>query len=67
MQSRGWKEDKLYSELGDRGKILEYMRGKGMRDYISVSLVVQAYSVNPEQVLGAIKSDTLQEMISQHL
>ena len=67
MQSRGWKQDKLYSELEDRGKILEYMRGKGMRDYISVSLVVQAYAVNPELVLEAVRNDTLQEMISQHL
>ncbi len=67
MQSRGWKQDKLDSELTNRGKILEYMRGKGMRDYISVSLVVQAYSTNPELVLEAVRDDTLQEMISQHL
>jgi flagellar protein FlaI len=67
MQSRGWGQDKLVSELGNRGKILEYMHGNGMRDYIHVSLVVQAYAVNPELVLEAIKSDTLQEMISQHL
>ncbi len=67
MQSRGWKQDKLASELAGRGKILDYMRGKGMRDYISVSLVVQAYAVNPEQVLEAIKDDNLQEMISQHI
>ena len=67
MQSRGWKQDKLVSEIENRGKILEYMRGKGMRDYISVSLVVQAYSVNPELVLEAVRNDTLQEMISQHL
>ncbi len=67
MQLRGWKQDKLATELANRGKILEYMLGKGMRDYISVSLVVQAYAVNPELVLKAIKDDTLQEMISQHI
>jgi hypothetical protein len=36
-----------------------------MRDYVSVSLVVQAYSANPAMVLDAIKSDTLQDMISR--
>jgi flagellar protein FlaI len=66
MQSRGWKQDKFIRELKDRGKILEYMRGKGMRDYISLSLVVQAYSANPELVLEAVRNDTLPEMISQH-
>ncbi len=57
----------MIRELTDRGKILEYMSGKGMRDYISVSLVVQAHAANPEQVLGAIRNDTLQEMISQQM
>jgi len=67
MQSRGWKQDRLDSEIENRGKVLEYMRGKGMRDYISVSLVVQTYSLNPEQVLEAVRNDNLQEIISQHL
>jgi flagellar protein FlaI len=67
MQSRGWNQDRLVSEIENRGKILEYMRGKRMRDYISVSLVVQAYAANPELVLEAVRNDTLQEMISQHL
>ena len=29
MQSRGWKQDNLVSELTNRGKILEYRTGRG--------------------------------------
>jgi hypothetical protein len=38
-----------------------------MRDYVSVSLVVQAYSANPSIVLDAIDKNTLQEMIVQNI
>jgi len=65
MQLRGWDRDKLLSELNNRQSILNYMSEKNIRDYVSVSVVVQAYSINPELVLKTIVNDTLQEMISQ--
>ncbi len=65
MQARGWNREKLISELETRERILEYMRDRGMRDYVSISLVVQAYTANPEMVLKAIDDDNLEEIISQ--
>ncbi|WP_406657155.1 type II/IV secretion system ATPase subunit [Methanolobus sp. ZRKC2] len=65
MQARGWDREKLNLELKTRERILEYMRENGMRDYVSISLVVQAYAANPELVLKAIDNDTLEEMIAQ--
>ncbi len=67
MFSRGWDKDTLLNELNNRKKILAYMCDKNMRDFISVSMVVQAYSVNPELVLSEIENDTLQEMISHSI
>jgi flagellar protein FlaI len=67
MQARGWNQEKLEQEMANRKLILEYMSRKQLRDYVSVSLVVQAYSANPAMVLDAIKSDTLQDMISQNI
>lgn len=66
MQLRGWDRDKLLDELKNRQSILNYMSEKNMRDYVSVSVVVQAYSTNPGLVLEAIVNETLQEMISQN-
>ncbi len=63
INARGWTQDKLFGELENRIKILEYMSRKGMRDYISVSLVVQAYATNPELVLSAVETDRLKELI----
>jgi len=67
MQARGWNQEKLEQEMTNRKIILEYMSRKQMRDYVSVSLVVQAYSANPAMVLDAIKNNTLQDMISQNI
>ena len=63
INARGWTQDKMFGELENRIKILEYMSRKGMRDYISVSLVVQAYATNPELVLSAVETDRLKELI----
>jgi flagellar protein FlaI len=64
MQSRGWDKEKLVSEIKVRQRILEYMRDKGMRDYVSITLVVQAYSADPEMVLRSIANDTLKEVLA---
>lgn len=65
MQLRGWDRNKLLGELNNRQSILNYMSEQNIRDYVSVSVAVQAFSTNPELVLEAIGNDTLQEMISQ--
>jgi flagellar protein FlaI len=65
MQLRGWDRNNLLGELNNRQSILNYMSEKNIRDYVSVSVVVEAYSTNPVFVLEAIGNDTLLEMISQ--
>ncbi|MCL7413197.1 MAG: type II/IV secretion system ATPase subunit [ANME-2 cluster archaeon] len=65
MQSRGWNTERLNTELDNRQRVLDYMVEKKMRDYITVSLVVQAYSTNPRNVLKAIDDNTLTELILQ--
>ncbi len=63
MLNRGWDKKKLSFELDTRQQILEYLLEKNMRDYISISLVVQAYSANPEMVIQAIEDDTLKDIV----
>ncbi|WMW22596.1 type II/IV secretion system ATPase subunit [Methanolobus mangrovi] len=65
MTSRGWDRKKLSEELDRRERILKYLCEKEMRDYVRISLVVQAYDANPENVLDAIENDTLDELIEQ--
>ena len=65
MQSRGWDTKKLSTEIDNRQRVLDYMVKKKMRDYVTVSLVVQTYSTNPGIVLKAIEDDTLPELILQ--
>jgi flagellar protein FlaI len=38
-----------------------------MRDYVRISLVVQAYDANPESVIEAIEADTFETMIEQNM
>jgi flagellar protein FlaI len=64
MQSRGWDKEKLASEIKVRQRILEYMHDKGIRDYVNTSLVVQAYSADPEMVIRSIEDSTLEEILA---
>ncbi|HWR25744.1 MAG TPA: type II/IV secretion system ATPase subunit [Methanosarcina sp.] len=63
MHARGWDTTQLRDEMENRRKILTYMFEKGMRSYIQVSLVVQAYQSYPKMVMEHIEKDTLQKMI----
>lgn len=67
MVSRGWDRNKLNMELERRGSILNHMCKKNMRDYISMSLIVQMYDANPGSVLEAIENDTLESVLRQNL
>jgi flagellar protein FlaI len=67
MVARGWDRNKLATELDNRVRILTYLREKNMRDYVRISLVVQAYDANPESVIEAIEADTFQTMIEQNM
>ncbi len=67
MIARGWDKNELSEELIRRERILNYLRDRNMRDYISISLVVQAYDANPEGILNAIENDSLESMIEQNM
>ena len=63
MYSRGWDTTQLRIEMDNRRKILTYMYEKNIRNYIQVSIVVQAYQSYPKMVMECIENDTLQSMI----
>ncbi|WP_292466170.1 type II/IV secretion system ATPase subunit [Methanolobus sp.] len=67
MTARGWDRKRLSDELNQRERVLQYLCEKDMRDYVRISLVVQAYDANPENVLEAVENDTLEIMIGQNL
>ncbi|MCO5382084.1 MAG: type II/IV secretion system ATPase subunit [Methanosarcina barkeri] len=62
MYSRGWDTTQLRIEMDNRRKILTYMYEKNIRNYIQVSIVVQAYQSYPNMVMECIENDTLQSM-----
>jgi flagellar protein FlaI len=51
MASRGWTMEDLEREILNRGKILLAMREQGVKDYISVSQIFQAYAFKPGEVM----------------
>jgi flagellar protein FlaI len=63
MHVRGWDSTQLRNEIDNRRKILAYMYDKNIRNYVQVSIVVQAYQTHPKMVMEAIEYDTLQSMI----
>ena len=63
MYSRGWDTSQLRVEMDNRKKILTYMYEKRIRDYIQVSIVIQAYQSYPKMVMEYIENNTLENMI----
>ena len=63
MTVRGWDTSQLRNEMENRRKILAYMYEKSIRNYVQVSIVVQAYQTHPKMVMEAIENDTLESMI----
>ncbi|AKB82689.1 Type II secretion system protein [Methanosarcina barkeri 3] len=63
MTVRGWDTSQLGNEMENRRKVLAYMYEKNIRNYIQVSIVVQAYQIHPKMVMEAIENDTLESMI----
>jgi flagellar protein FlaI len=51
MATRGWSSDDLQREILKRGKILLAMKEQGVKDYVSVSQIFQAYVIKPDEVM----------------
>ena len=63
MNVRGWDSSDLRNEMENRRRILDYMYQKSIRNYVQVSIVVQAYQTHQKMVMEAVEKDTLQDMI----
>lgn len=55
MEVRGWSKEEMYEEIERRRNIMEAMHEQGIIDYISVTKIFQAYSINSANVLDNIK------------
>ncbi len=51
MASRGWTTDDLQQEILKRGKVLMAMKEQGVKDYVTVSRIFQAYAINSAEVM----------------
>jgi flagellar protein FlaI len=49
-ERRGWSREQLEQEIATRKRILGAMQSQGIIDYIRVSRVFQAYSIDPGRV-----------------
>ena len=67
MKKRGWKKKELQEEMNTRERILEYLHRKGMRDYVTISLVMNLYSINPDIIIDAIENKTLEDIVQQNM
>ncbi|WP_129598627.1 type II/IV secretion system ATPase subunit [Methanohalophilus profundi] len=65
VQKKGWSPQKLREETQNRHMILEYLLDHDIRDYISISLLVNTYATSPEIVLDAIENDALVDLLQQ--
>ncbi|MGC9435251.1 MAG: type II/IV secretion system ATPase subunit [Methanomicrobiales archaeon] len=51
MTIRGWSKEDLEEEMKTRRRVLLAMVEQGIREYIPVSLILQAYAINRQDVL----------------
>lgn len=54
-ERRGWTKYQLQEELKRRQDILEYMVKHKIRDYHTISTIIQEYYINPEKTLRKLK------------
>jgi len=59
MTVRGWSKDDLEEEMKRRKRVLLAMDEQGIREYIPVSLIFQAYAINPDDVLDNLDNLTV--------
>ncbi|HMK16497.1 MAG TPA: secretion system protein E, partial [Methanomicrobiales archaeon] len=52
MTTRGWGTADLEREILDRGRVLLAMKEQGVKDYIAVSQIFQAYEIKAEDVMA---------------
>ena len=60
-EKRGWSREQLEAEIATRKQILEAMKEQGIKDYISVSQILQAYNIDSGRVIASIRN--LKELI----
>jgi flagellar protein FlaI len=63
MARRGWDRARLRQEVANRIDILNYLQGRGIRDYKRVTIAINAYNIMPARVMEMIGSDEFARMI----
>jgi flagellar protein FlaI len=53
-EKRGWSREQLEAEIAMRKQILEALKEQGIKNYISVSQILQAYNIDPGRVISSI-------------
>jgi len=52
-----WNDTKLYQELQNKMKVLDWMHKKNLRSYEDVGKIVSTYTKDPEEILKKVKED----------
>jgi flagellar protein FlaI len=63
MARRGWDKPHLRQEIANRIKVLEYLKGRNIRDFKKVTIAINAYHIMPDKVLEMIQGDEFEKMI----
>ncbi|MDD1676378.1 MAG: type II/IV secretion system ATPase subunit [Methanomicrobiales archaeon] len=50
-EQRGWSREQLSQEIATRKRILEALQKQGIKDYVRVARIFQAYNIEPAKVL----------------
>jgi flagellar protein FlaI len=58
-KEQGWQQSELNQELDNRRQVLEYLLENDIRGVRDVTRTIQAYMLNPDEVLRKIQEDSL--------
>ncbi|KAB2943331.1 MAG: flagella-like protein FlaI [Candidatus Methanoperedens nitroreducens] len=55
MHEKGWSMDQLLAEIDNRKAVLRYMVKNNIRDYKSFANIIQAYYIDPKDVMAKLE------------
>jgi len=62
MHDNGWGEDRLHDEIENRKAVLQYMINNNIRDYKSFAKIINAFTIDTQDVMTKLKNDQLKEL-----
>jgi len=63
IHEMGWSTDQLLDEIVNRKYVLQYMVKNNIRDYINFAKVINAYFIDPKDVMAKLENDELKEYV----